>query len=339
MKNKREIRPKKYLAMIGKKYPDVWRLFDQFRADRGKKLPDWPNWCFCPLAAAYAIVSGGGNNQCTPDNVGDVSVLGGLAAWRLSQGIYRFDPVLYEYLIKTPIAGDIPVDVLLRLPEWCVYIETPGLSYVNTPMLGAFVFLEYDTNADRKELRLLLDLDIDGESELVGMPLHCEQGTISDAFMAMVEESKRHGLKGENSRMVEQAIPGIIDSLSAVVSLVLYLCSQTADYVDGKKPARPRFKKTKKGLRYFPPDKYRVWDVGVRVGAALKLALAKAESTNRTDGEERSRPRGHIRRAHWHGYWTGPKEKQKLILRWIPPLAINIENYDIQPAVVHEVKS
>jgi len=103
--------------MIGKKYPDSWKLFDQFRADRGKGLPNWPNWCFCPLAAAYAIVSGGGKNRCTVDNVGDVAILGGLASWRLSQGVYRFDPVLYENLINTPVAGDIPVDVLLRLPD------------------------------------------------------------------------------------------------------------------------------------------------------------------------------------------------------------------------------
>jgi len=89
-------RPLKYLGRYGKKYPDVWKLFDQFRVDRGKGLVDWPNWCFCPLAASYAIVSGGGDNQCTPETVGDVAVLGALSAWRLSQEIYRFDNTLFD---------------------------------------------------------------------------------------------------------------------------------------------------------------------------------------------------------------------------------------------------
>jgi hypothetical protein len=205
-------------------------------------------------------------------------------------------------------------------------------------MHGFFVFLECDAETGRKELRLLLDLDINGKSVLTGIPLHCKQGTISDAFAAMVKESRRQGLQGEGYQAVKQAIPEIVNSLSAIISLVLYLCSQAADYGGEKKLARPRFKKTKKGPRYFPPDKSQVWDVGARVGAALRLAFAKAESAGRTGGEGRARPRGHIRRAHWHGYWTGPKEKQKLVLRWIPPLAINIDDYDKQPAVIHEVE-
>jgi len=156
-----------------------------------------------------------------------------------------------------------------------------------------------------------------------------EQGTIEDAFAAMCEESRRHGLHGDAYRAVKQAIPEIVSSLSAVVSLVLYMCSQAADY-SGEKPARPRYKKTRKGLRYFPPNSPHVWDVGVRIGAALRSAFAKAESTGRTGEGGRAKPRGHIRRAHWHSYWVGPS--------WILPLAINIENCDELPAVIHKVE-
>src|SRR5690606_8718894 len=42
-----------------------------------------------------------------------------LAAWRMTQGIYRIDPALYDALITTDLAGDIPANVLMRLPEWC----------------------------------------------------------------------------------------------------------------------------------------------------------------------------------------------------------------------------
>lgn len=45
-----------------------------------------------------------------------------LACWRMTQGIYRFDTTVYESLLSTKLDGELPVDVLLRLPEWCVYL-------------------------------------------------------------------------------------------------------------------------------------------------------------------------------------------------------------------------
>lgn len=39
----------------------------------------------------------------------------------------RFAPTLYDALIATPVEGKLPTKLLSRLPEWTVYIETPGL--------------------------------------------------------------------------------------------------------------------------------------------------------------------------------------------------------------------
>src|SRR5690606_17927303 len=137
-------RPKRHLIAMGERYPDAWRLVDDMRADRGKGLPDWPDWCFLPFAGAYAIVSGG--RTLSPLEAGDVARLGALAAWRVTQGIYRFDPDLYRALLGTPVEGDLPVDIILRLPEWCVYIETPGYIFGADPLHGFFAHLESDAN-------------------------------------------------------------------------------------------------------------------------------------------------------------------------------------------------
>ena len=48
------LRPQTHLIEIAKKYPDVWKIVESFRLDRGKGVPDWPDWCFLPLAGAYA---------------------------------------------------------------------------------------------------------------------------------------------------------------------------------------------------------------------------------------------------------------------------------------------
>ena len=104
----------------------AWRQADQFRSDRGKSgLPAWPSSCYLPMAAWYAIVSGG-KGPLPLDRIGDVGRLAALRSWRVTQGVYRFDQDLYEAVRSTPLEGDLPAAILYRLPEWCVYVEPPG---------------------------------------------------------------------------------------------------------------------------------------------------------------------------------------------------------------------
>ena len=81
---------------------------------------------------------------------------GALVARRVTQGIYRFDPTTFDALWKTPVAGDIPTEVLFHLPEWCVYIPTPDQTWQGANLNGFFAHLESDMNDRRTELRLVL---------------------------------------------------------------------------------------------------------------------------------------------------------------------------------------
>ena len=100
------LRPGNILHSFSRLYPDAWKQVDEFRARR-KELGDWPDWCFLPLAGTYAIVSKGKTLQ-TPNQAHHIGILGALAAWRVTQGIYRFDPTTFDALWKTPVTGDIP---------------------------------------------------------------------------------------------------------------------------------------------------------------------------------------------------------------------------------------
>jgi hypothetical protein len=117
------------LTTISHRYPRAWGMVEQFLADRGRDVPSWPRWCFLPLAGWYAIISAHiGRNRIGPDRAGDIARLAALGTWRYSLGVYRFDQAVYDALINTGLSdAPMPADVLLRLPEWCVYIETPGL--------------------------------------------------------------------------------------------------------------------------------------------------------------------------------------------------------------------
>ena len=199
-------RPREHLAVAGRLYPDAWRRVDELRAGRGKDLPSWPDWCVLPLAGAYAIVSAdAGLSRLDCDLVGDVGRMGALAAWRVTQGIYRFDPAVFDSVRETTLDGEIPCSVLYRLPEWCVYVETPGLAWAGLPLHGFWAHLEWDTNTGRTELRLLTDSD----AGLLPIVLHIGPWTLSEAMDRSLSESM-HNAKtlGEASELAKLAAQG-----------------------------------------------------------------------------------------------------------------------------------
>lgn len=336
-------RPKQHLIAAGKRYPGAWRQVDNFRADRGKGLPSWPDWCYLPLAGAYSIVSEGG--EMPTHLLLDVGRLGALIAWRVTQGIYRFDPALYPAIIDTPVDREIPCEVLYHLPEWCLYIETPDLAFNDSPLQGFFAHLEYDINTQRHELRLLLD----AESGLVPLPIHLGPWPLNEALERAQAESLRQGVITGRTQLLAQMqgknLADLAGDIAPLISLLLYVCSQSSEIgTPEHRPSNPEPKRTKHGWRLFAAEKTTTWDVGVRIGAALRSAYQRAETGSWTDqGGDRSRPRAHVRRAHWHGYWMGSKEPERAAerrfdLRWMPPIPVNVESPDELPSVIHEVK-
>ena len=47
-----------YVAGAGKRYPGLWRALDEFRAERGKVVPMWREWCYVPMHATFAYLTG-----------------------------------------------------------------------------------------------------------------------------------------------------------------------------------------------------------------------------------------------------------------------------------------
>ena len=327
-------RPSVILRDIAQKYPDAWKWYEMFRKERGTgDLPGWPEWCYCPMASAYAIVSGGGDNRLGVESINDVQTLAALAAWRVTQGIYRFDPTLAAAILETPIIT-LPTEILYRLPEWCVYIE--AIESLGIP--GFFAYLEFDANTSRQELRFLVDTP-DG---LGSMILHLNQPTINEAIKGAMEEAQRQAFKAgeikisETIENIKELMErNITQGISPLLNLVLYLCAENAE-LGGERPRRPQPTKTKKGLRLFPPDKPRIWDVGFRIGADFRAARLANQESVQIEGVERSSPRPHIRRAHWHTFRVGEK-RSGTMLKWLSPILVKISDGEIVPTV-REVK-
>jgi hypothetical protein len=326
-----------HVASVPRRYPEAWKQVDRFRQDRGRNLPDWPAWCFLPLAGGYAIATGGQDDVAVTNS--DVSAITGLAAWRVTKGIYRFDPTVFEELWGTPVTGDIPTEVLERLPEWCCYIPflSPRSVMSDLPDChGFFVYLEHDQTDGHRELRFLLDYE---PLHLTGLAVHLS-GTLSEGISAMIDESLRQA-KLHKQELPENAIrylrETMPDSLSGMVSLTLYLCSTTAEIIP-RKGIRPNLRHAKRGSAIFAAQEPVVWDVAYRIGRTLRAAEVKP---TRDQGGTHASPRAHIRRAHWHSFWTGEKAKvgvaretnRQLVLRWLPPTPVNADDDEPIPTV------
>lgn len=311
----------KKLSAASDDYPDAWRTAEAFRQGKGKDgLPDWPEWCYCPMGGWSEII----RNDLQVDNVNliyntDIARLAALGAWRYTQSIYRINEDLFQGLIETAPKGNLPVSVLMRIPEWCVYIETPGLKHNDVELHGFFAHLEWNTKTESAELRLLLD-KANGFYVFI---LHMGNWTIMEASGKAVQKSREIALsKGEHelaSLLSDEYIATQTVQIYPLISLLLYVCSDGVEYRASNKPANPQPKRTRRyGWKLFPAAHPRVWNLGDKTGEQLKRNVAEWERSTEHKGV-----RPHMRRAHWHTFYAGPRDQDREVrVKWIVQLMI-----------------
>jgi hypothetical protein len=152
--------------------------------------------------------------------VGPASELAGLAAWRITQQVYRFDPDLYTTLLATPVAGEIPGEHFQRLPAWCVAVETLALT---VPLVGGGdellhgVFTWFDWRKDRGE-DMTLGLDTDARRAVGHVSL---VGTLEASLAAADwQEAVAAGISG--GAPPEGYAQATLRAFAPILSLLLY---------------------------------------------------------------------------------------------------------------------
>lgn len=294
------LRPLTHLRQVAQRYPGIWQQLDRLRAGRGKGLPAWPDWCYVPLAGTVAALTEGAPHPDLRPLGLQIGRVGALAAWRATQGIYRFDPTVFAAVWDTPLTGELPTALLYHLPEWCCYVPVdPARSLWQEDLVlhGFFVHLEWDANTHHMELRFVLDTETSEGPWLLPMPLHVDvPGGLVGAYQRSLEVAGEtlvrlgeveHATRvwQESAQTATQAAP----FLAPLVSLTLYLCSQAADLQEAhgqtRRPTRPQPTKTKHGPRLFPPAQPTTWTVAYRLGAALRHAQHAAQERHATTEE------------------------------------------------------
>jgi hypothetical protein len=331
-----ELRPRQLLREIGKEYPNVWQNMKMFRAGKGKNLPGWPDWCYLPIAAGYAIVSQGSGVEephLYPTKFSP-AVVTAAATWRVSQGVYRFDADLYNSLVSQPMDGNVPCEALLHMPEWCIYVETIGAHYFSNLIDGFWAHLESDANNGRMELRFVFFY---ANGALAQLPVHLGGWTVEEGLKRMNAVANKEAIKIGVRLDDPQLIPAVEVEITPFIQLVLYLCAENADM---PKIQHPQVRVRMSGQVDIPREP-RYWTVGERIGAAIR-EYRNQEGSLLEHAEilgTHASPRPHVRRAHWHHFWTGPREgERKLILRWLSPIPVGVDDDGEHPTVIHKVK-
>jgi hypothetical protein len=345
-------RPVKYLTAAKERYPDLWKRVDLLRANRDKVQQEysWPPWCYLPLGGAAGIIG--------PPAAGfgkllynmEVSKIATLASWRLAKDIYIFDETVFEELWETPIDGAIPIDILYKLPTWCAYVAFPApRAMEGGAVYGFFVHLNYSGMPMLMLGQDYTSVDHIDSSSIIPYPLDLQEGrSLFECLTTMHEKAKaKHGTP---PIAIERLQPKeVMRWMEPLLSLTIYLCSASAE-IRARDPLRGLrqdhyTKKTKKGVRTFVPDQPKVWEVAYRIGATLRAATAAAASRGTGEGGTHAGPRPHMRKAHWHSFWTGPKAAvgkppvpaREIVVKWIPPIAVAMGPDDEAIPTVHRV--
>ncbi|MBK8536317.1 MAG: hypothetical protein IPL59_15025 [Candidatus Competibacteraceae bacterium] len=203
-------------------------------------------------------------------------------------------------------------------------------------MIGVYAHLTHyrDGNID---LRLLLD-SLHPEINLFPVPIRLGKGSLLDSIHAVLAAARETAARDYPDKLaiIEAAdADADVAELMPILALLLYLCADEADY---SRPHPPRIVHAQKqGPLMTPPQNVRYWTVGERIGATLRQTDTVTQiPVDPTTTHQRPRP--HLRRAHWHGYWVGPKEgDRRFILKWIAPTLINATPDTLIP-VIHPIQ-
>ena len=304
-----------------------------------KGLRTYSRSCFLPLSGWLAIVQQARPELDLADRCCVAAFLGAVGTWRYSQGIYKFDADLYKELLNSESGGKLPTDVLTRLPEWSVYLETPDLFYDGQECYGVFVHLSDDPVDGVCELRLYaitenMSFNAPSPEGYLAFSIHLKEDiTLDQAYDLWYDRIKENaaGVEIPDEQQYYKDLKADraenVGFIKKIINLVLYICSEEPEIVDRKTPdwlpTFPHPKKTKGRLRFFPAKRPHFYDVGKNLGEELRKAkeAIPAPATGRTVVS-------HLRRAHWHSFWTGKRNpgretEQKLIVKWLPPIFVH----------------
>lgn len=314
-----------------------YEQLDNCQSAKFKGEMDWPDYCLLPINAAFTYLVHG-LDLSSEDAAAGCAELTACWTWRQNKIIYSFDAdmtaLLAEQAEDVKDTDILPADLLMHLPYPCIYIKAPGLlKYTD----GFWAWMDFDINRCAPELRI--QWVCENMKHSFPQVLHIiPGGTFADCFLDTIQTTMEHKVEpidvskpAESSRTILKAI-----------QLLLYLVAENADIEDEPPSTRIVRDSANKKISRIVRDKaseVQAKNVGVRIGSAIRRVKANAASFKNDSSGTGSAKRPHMRRGHWHNYWTGPKDgERQLVLKWTAPTMIHPDGGADSVVVIHPVQ-
>lgn len=258
--------------------------------------------------------------------------------WKKKKQIFKFDSALIGELSDTDVDFDIPYDIFSRMPYQTVCIDiSDNPEICDKIQADSFIV---------RPCKIEVMLEDGVHSYFVLLVMTYKNGQ-SRAVRGITFPNTSDGIRISTDQLSvsleneDQTVTGDAKLQTAIImQTILYLCSFEPDIHETsvskakQRQAKQNKKSTDKPIREF--------EVGVRFGEAFRSWTAGKLGAEKSIGTG-SHKRPHMRRAHWHRFWTGKRnsDERKLIIKWVSECFCGIAEgeTDKMSAVQHKVRS
>ena len=161
-------------------------------------------------------------------------------------------------------------------------------------------------------------------------------GTLAIAEEAKIKMAVETGIVAKDDSLemasrLQMEAAGVSD-MEKILGTLMYISSKEADVRTVYVPQKNQTRKSRQ-------TDCTVHDVGFRVAPQLGEVrrVYEHEAKGQDGGKTGRHVAPHVRRGHWHGYWTGPRENPTgLEIKWVAPTIVNGSRGELE-GTVHEV--
>lgn len=266
--------------------------------------------------------------------------------WERHRVAYSVDPVLHQALMATDPAGTpVPAEVLRRIPHpdpvfllprgIPVQLADGSAGYMRAFFLRGLIAGSYSASTSDEEVTHFQVCALTSMDDVNGVPTDWDLSGVSIPLDQpfTVDSASHHSAARWDAHQnetggIEQIKAWTRQILEICLPVVMYCCSVNADAQPAATPAKQRPRKGSKRQAVKEAPAARVLNLGYRVGPALTRTASRREraqtDAHRTGVGTGRKRRTHIRRAHWHTYWYGPRDgAREARLKWVAMRVIN----------------
>lgn len=235
-----------------------------------------------------------------------------LGTWLLTKNIYRFKNEIAKELAKNEFEGKLP-SFLINISELCIYVQTDNFDlYLEGSKVHGVIFTITELCYKRV---LVSTVFLESGAARTLVLLLSDGQTIEQCLNEFIKEF-------QDSRAVFSAdeLADYQSLQKKLINILLWFSLTDPDY----SPLLPENHKEKNGIqkikgqpRLYEAEKYKPFIVGSAMANHIRTFNSDLFEFNGVTSSNKRK--AHLRRAHYHLYWLGPKGSyEQYEFKWIP---------------------